>query len=587
MFLTVFPGIVRSAETSAETAGEPVIRRVTNAKYIVNTSAPRETMKTFFRAMEEYSFARKNAPLEAGLQLDRAIECLDLSDFPAIIKHGVGKDTAILLKETLDRIWPENYDSIPGINGGEEKLLSWQLGETGIIIKQITEGERKDEYLFSSETVLNAGPIYRRVKHMPYLAGNGKGAGYSEPWYSEFTPVWLRRSFFGFAGWQWIGLFVSIPAALFFSMLLRRFYRRLETWLVEKFSLGSIHQGISPAKPLAYLSIIALWYIAVHLMRFEGESLSLMLTILGIFLSVTFLWLAYIGALYLIRYIEDYVMRSNLGIDDNIMRLIAKTVKVVILILGVLIVLQNLGINVVSILAGFGLGGLAFALAAKDTVSNFLGSITILSDRPFKVGDWIVMNETEGTVEEIGLRSTRIRTFYNSLVSVPNSLVATANIDNLGQRQYRRVKTRLGVDYGTPPDRIEAFLEGIKEIIKANEFTRKDYFHVVFNDFGADSLNILLYFFLEVPDWSQELVERQNIFLEIMRLAADLEIRFAFPTQTLHIESLPPKSGSASKTKPVTKQTLLRKAYDYSRSGKKARPQGQGIFTPPWKEEQD
>jgi len=192
------------------------------------------------------------------------------------------------------------------------------------------------------------------------------------------------------------------------------------------------------------------------------------------------------------------------------------------------------------------------------------------------------ISDLEGTVEEIGFRSTRIRTFYNSVIVVPNTKIATTAVDNMGLRQFRRVRTTIGVTYNTPPEKLEAFLEGIKNIILANPATRKDFFHVVFNDFGPSSLDILVYFFLRVPDWSHELVERQNVLLEIVNLAHTLGVSFAFPTQSLHVESMPgqPQPGHA----PVGNELLAGSAKAYGPGGGRSRPQGSGLFVPPYKD---
>ena len=175
------------------------------------------------------------------------------------------------------------------------------------------------------------------------------------------------------------------------------------------------------------------------------------------------------------------------------------------------------------------------ALASKDSISNFFGSVTVLVDRPFEIGDWVIAEGIEGTVESVGFRSTRIRTFYNSVITLPNSRLTTTVVDNMGRRRYRRVKTVIGVQYNTTPDQIDAFCEGIRELIRRNSCTRKDYFHVYFNNFSESSLDIMLYFFLRVPDWSTELRERHRLFTEILRLAHELKISFAFPTRTLHM----------------------------------------------------
>jgi MscS family membrane protein len=151
------------------------------------------------------------------------------------------------------------------------------------------------------------------------------------------------------------------------------------------------------------------------------------------------------------------------------------------------------------------------------------------------VGDWVVIEDIEGTVEELGFRSTRIRTFYNSQVTVPNSTLVRAAVDNYGRRSYRRWKTNIGVQYDTPPEKLLAFTEGIRELVRRHPYTRKDFYQVWCNDFGDSSLNILLYIFHHVPDWATELRERERMFVDIVRLADRLGVQFAFPTRTVHL----------------------------------------------------
>jgi len=226
---------------------------------------------------------------------------------------------------------------------------------------------------------------------------------------------------------------------------------------------------------------------------------------------------------------------TDTHLDDILVPMLSKTLKVFAVGFGLVFIADNLDIDMASLLAGMGLGGLAFALAAKDMVANIFGSITVLADRPFKIGDWIHVNGVDGTVEDIGLRTIKLRTFYNSLVTMPNSILTSSKIDNYGRRQYRRIKSMISVTYDTPPETMEAFCEGIRELIRRHPYTRKDYFHVYFNEFGAASLNVLLYCFVETPDWSTELREKHRLFVDIVRLAARLGVEFAFPTQTIHL----------------------------------------------------
>lgn len=228
--------------------------------------------------------------------------------------------------------------------------------------------------------------------------------------------------------------------------------------------------------------------------------------------------------------------KTQSKLDDQVVPLVRKALRVFLVVVFTLFVAQNVfGLDITGWLAGLGIAGLAVSLAAQDSIKNLFGSITVLFDKPFTVGDWIVTEGLEGTVEEVGFRSTRIRTFYNSLITLPNANLINASVDNYGKRQYRRWKTHIGVQYDTTPDQLVAFTEGIRELVRSHPYTRKDYFQVWCHEFASSSLNILLYIFHEVPDWSTELRERERLFLDIVRLADSLGVKFAFPTQTVHL----------------------------------------------------
>ncbi|MBT5095065.1 MAG: mechanosensitive ion channel family protein, partial [Halobacteriovoraceae bacterium] len=228
---------------------------------------------------------------------------------------------------------------------------------------------------------------------------------------------------------------------------------------------------------------------------------------------------------------------SDNKFDDILAPLFRKTAKFFVVAIGFIFIGDSLTLDMKSIIAGLGIGGLAFALAAKDTIGNIFGSLTVLLDRPFRIGDWVHIDGTvEGMVEEVGLRSTRIRTFYDSLITLPNGRLTNAHIDNYGQRKYRRFTTKVGVQYDTSPEKLEEFCQGIRQIIKDHEFTRKDYFHVYFNGFNNSSLDILVYVFWQVPNWAKELEEKHRFLMDILKLGNKMGIDFAFPTQTIHLQ---------------------------------------------------
>ena len=243
-------------------------------------------------------------------------------------------------------------------------------------------------------------------------------------------------------------------------------------------------------------------------------------------------------------YFEKVAEKTESTLDDQLVPLLRKALKVFVVIIGALVVLQNLSINVTALLAGLSIGGLAFALAAQDMLKNFFGSLMIFIDKPFGIGDWVSGKGVDGDIEEIGFRSTRIRTFHNSVVSVPNGVIADMTIDNLGMRQYRRYKTYLAVTYDTSSVVLDLFTEGIRQLVinhpETPDATDRP-FHVYVNAFGESSIDILVYIFFEVPTWGDELRVRHEINLQIMELAETMGVRFAFRTQTLHIEEFPEK----------------------------------------------
>ncbi len=236
-------------------------------------------------------------------------------------------------------------------------------------------------------------------------------------------------------------------------------------------------------------------------------------------------------------YWREIAVETDSKLDDQLVPLARTAGRIFVGAIGMVFVLQNLNINITSLIAGLGLGGLAVALAAQDTLKNLLGGATILADKPFQVGDWVIVGDLEGTVEEIGFRSTRIRTFADSLITVPNARMTDTAVNNMGQRTWRRYYTTVGIAYHTDPDRIQAFVEGIRAIVRSNANMRHDYYIVELHSFGDSSLNIMVYTFIGAANWNEELRTRHVFNLDIIRLANELQVEFAFPTQTLHLAS--------------------------------------------------
>ena len=214
--------------------------------------------------------------------------------------------------------------------------------------------------------------------------------------------------------------------------------------------------------------------------------------------------------------------------------------------------MQNLGYSISGLLAGLGIGGLALAMAAKDTLSNLFGSVTIFSDQPFQVGDWIKVNDHEGVVEAVGFRSTRIRTFYKTEVSIPNSVVANATIDNFSRMQRRRVSTTLGFTYETTPDQMEKVLAGIRNVLKKTKGVNQDFYMVSFTGFGASALEVLLYYFTDTTVWTEYVEIRERVNLAIMRATEKAGVEFAFNSMSVYLRS--GEQGQVPKLEVISKK---------------------------------
>ncbi len=299
---------------------------------------------------------------------------------------------------------------------------------------------------------------------------------------------------------------------------------------------------ISTVVWLAFLNILpVIWHPSgrITLLIISG----IIFVIKGI-IGFGLVWLTYNVTDHLVGWLIERVsdVQKDSSLRTHFKPFVIRFVKIAVAGFGGLLVLQNLGVNVMSLMAGLGLGGVALALAAKDSASNILAYLNIMLDKPFSIGDWVYFNEIEGNVVDVGFRSCKIKTFYDSVISVPNSVVAAAHIDNMKKRKARRIRTYLGVQYNTSPHQLTQFIAGIEQILKNNSYVRHDYFQVYFTEFGASELKIIVNFFLTVSTWEAELKQKQNIFMEILKLSEKLNVSFAFPTQTLHVESLPQPS---------------------------------------------
>ena len=363
-------------------------------------------------------------------------------------------------------------------------------------------------------------------------------------WLMSIFPEISEKQWLGLKAWQVIGILLIVLLFLALHLL----STKIIEWLTQRL-IHSPRVSIAQRKATHKMSIPLSWYVQLHVVQLLVPSLQLPMPLAHVLmlaldmlapLVLTFtLWR---GVDLAMVFAAERAEKTATTLDDQLVPLLRKILKVLILAFGLVLVLRALNFNIAALIAGASLGGLALALAAQDTIKNMFGSLMIFLDKPFHIGHWIVADGVDGIVEEVGFRSTRVRTTQNSVVYVPNGKISDMVVNNMGMRQYRRYQAMLGIEYGTPSDRIEAFIQALREIADQYPAAVPGQSQVHLFAFSSSSLDIRFQMFLNVPNLDAELVCREELMLSILKTAEQLNIGFAYPTQTLHVASLPPGS---------------------------------------------
>lgn len=355
-------------------------------------------------------------------------------------------------------------------------------------------------------------------------------------WLRAQLPETLVQTKYLLELWQWIGIAVLV----FVAVVVDRVTRWVASAIVRR--VTNTKPGEEQDEAIARFGRpIGLWlgafvfYQFIPLLDLVSSASGVLMLAAEIVMTFTGVW-AFLGLVDVVADgLQERAKQTSNKFDDMLVPLLRRTLKIVVFIIGVVFIASKWTDNVWNVIAGLGLGSVAIAFAARDSVENLFGTFTVLLDKPFAIGDWIIMEDVEGSVEVVGFRSTKVRTFYNSLITVPNRHFISGKIDNMGARRYRRFKTKIALTYDTPPELVESFCEGARELVRKHPYTRKDYYHIYLNELGSSSLDVLVYVFFRVPDWSVELRERHRLLTDLMRLAEQLGVAFAFPTQSLHL----------------------------------------------------
>ena len=414
-----------------------------------DTSSPRGTLTLFLDSCDEFykktreeKYANRSDPEFIRLGL-RVISCLDTSRLPEYSREYFDAEAAVCLKEVLDRIPLPQPEEIPGIESvetadGSAALSRWQVPRTQIVITKIEEGPRRGEFLFSADTVARAPEFYQKARAQPYRSeGRIVSKGLYDWWLSspgnptvaaivERLPLWFQQRGLGMAYWQWAGLLLAIPLSLMVMFFVFKIGRMradqmrgrslLRYWLCLAFPIVAI---LIPVvfKHFVY-EYLTVRGNTLYVVNF-GADLVFLLGLLGLVVGGSS------------RIAESIIALPNIssgGLDANLIRIVGRVLGIAVAVIVFLEGGQYLGFPVTTLIASAGIGGLAIALSAQGLIKGLFGTVTILMDKPFRVGERIVVKGHDGFVEEIGLRSTKIRALSNHVISIPNDQIADAEI---------------------------------------------------------------------------------------------------------------------------------------------------------------
>lgn len=516
-------------------------------------SSPRATLQTFLESADAIAVfvAQEYLPSPSRAKFDRLIEMsaipvesLDLSALAPAARLKGSRAAALSLYEVLSRIKLPPLDQIPDADklapppaGGVTK---WVIPDTEIAIVRMASGPRAGEFLFSPETVAKAESFYARVRNLPYsrpvplpdvkeIIMNGGGWMIPPAWV-QALPASLRTPLADQALWKWIGFGIVLVAYVLFL------------WIANRIS--QLGRDRSPfLNALAHLSLPVLVLLGTPVVAYLALVQLNLIDEVGIAVSVATSVIMFLAGAWLAWRIapaiaEAIIASPSIGsesIDAHLIRVTARLLAIVgsatFLALGA----DRLGVPVYGIVAGLGVGGLAIALAAQPTIENLIGGLNLFADKPIRVGDVCKYGGETGTVEMIGIRSTRIRGPDRTLTTIPNAALAKMPIVNLTRRDQILIQTVIALRYETTPEQLRYVLVRLRELLLGHPRVDPGAARARFVGFGDSSLNIEVFAYVTTRDWAEFLGIREDILLRVMDVVEQAGAAFAFPSQTLYL----------------------------------------------------
>jgi MscS family membrane protein len=545
---------VLALSTATGIADEPFAGFATDPLQPADTSSPRDTLRSFddniTAAMQAW---RQGQTLQQILGPGRrALETIDFSKLPEQGRFAKEVETALLLKEILDRIKLPPEDEIPDdttVDDKQNPVSRWSIPQTRITIARIDGGARAGEFLFTADTVTRLADYYEATRHLPYKPGalvgiydeytHGSGLILPRSW-SGNLPTWSKRIVLGQAVWQWLGLAIVAAAAVAAVRALLRWGRRWD----ER------HAAAAPRArfglPAALLAGVAVAYFArliiLLVLGFIGDAWTPLSTLIWVLTFAALGWLVVLvtgrvaDAVNAARYAEAG------SIDSHLVRIVLRLASLVLLVSLFIYAAGFFGIPLTPVIASLGVGGLAIALAVRPTLENVIGGLTLFADKPVRIGDFCRFGSEEATVEEIGLRSTRLRKLDDTVISMPNSDFSQRELTNYSRRRRRLYQTTIGLRYETTEEQLRAVIVELDKMLRDHPQVLNERLHVRFDGFGASSLDVAIFVYVSATDWLQYLEVREDINFKIMSIVGAVGTGFAFPSQTSYL-ALDPSLG--------------------------------------------
>lgn len=516
-------------------------------------SSPRAALATFLDAGDTLgaflSGEYLRSPSRTGFRrllglAESTAACLDLSEVPPAARMKVGRAAAMALYETLSRVALPAAADIPGLDQwetpAEGQAVRWVIPGTEIALARVESGSRMGEFLFTPQTVRGAADFLDRVRDLPYCrpvpAPGLDGilmtvGGWLVPYHwVQALPAWLHVPVAHDALWKWLALAVLIGVCGWFLLLVARLSHRCDG--EHRFRMA-LAQATLPAVVLLGTPGVA--YLALYQINLRGATGSAIELAGTAVVHLSGAWIAWRFAPVVAEAMIASPRIPTESIDASLIRIFTRLlglgVGAALLATGA----DRLGIPVYGVVAGFGVGGIAIALAAQTTIENLIGGLSLFADKPFVVGDFCRYGSDEGTIESIGIRSTLVRGLDRTVTAVPNAVLARMPIVNLTRRDRTLMQSVISVRYETSPDQLRYLLVRIREMLLAHRRIHPDSARVRFVGLGACSLDIEVFAYVTTTDRQEFLAIREDVFLQIMNLVEQSGSGFAFPSTTLYL----------------------------------------------------